>query len=351
MNTLVWVFAVVLTVVGATVGSVRRVTQGNEALVERLGRYHRKLSPGLNFGVIPIIDEVVVEATTRERKLDIEPSEVITKDNVTLTINALIFWKIIDLYSAYYEIEDVESALRYLAITTLRSKIGQLALQETYSSGDGSPETSGSKSSKKNSEKESPDSGVIGEVEARLNKVEPDRELSSREKINKELLENLDDATEPWGVKVTRVEIEDIKLPEALRRALERERAAQSERKAAVEIAEGQKQAAIAEADGQRQAQIKQAEGIAEAVKQISEAMPKASAQDILRYLVMQRYVDANLQLGESANSKVIFMNPRDITENIDALLRDRLVQYPNPLAPPSSNPEGTNSSDQGGIG
>lgn len=276
MNTLVWVFAVVLTVVGATVGSVKRVNQGNEALVERLGRYHRKLSPGLNFGVLPIIDEVVAEATTRERSLDIEPSDVITRDSVTLTIDAVIFWKIMDLYSAFYEIDNVSDGLKNLVITTLRSKIGEMDLQKTY---------------------------------------------SSREEINRALLESLDDATEPWGVKVTRVEIQDIKLKnEALQKSLESERAAKSE-----------KQAAILRAEGERSATIAQAEAIAEAVKRIAAAMPAdASPQDILRYLVMQRYVDANLQLGASDNAKVVFMNPRDISENIDVLMRDRSPRNPN---------------------
>ncbi|QYO67567.1 SPFH domain-containing protein [Leptolyngbya sp. 7M] len=286
MNTLVWVFAVVLTVVGATVGSVRRVNQGNEALVERLGRYHRKLTPGLNFGVLPIIDEVVIEANTRERILDIEPSDVITNDSVTLTIDTVIFWRIIDLYSAYYEIDDVSTALKNLVGTTLRSKIGEMDLQRTY---------------------------------------------SSREEINRALLESLDDATEPWGVKVTRVEIQDIKIKnEDLQKSLESERAALSKKRAAIAEAEGKREAAIAEAEGDRQAAIKQAEAMAESVRRIADAMPtQADPQDILRYLVMQRYVDANLQLGQSDNSKVIFMNPRDITENIDALLRDRLVDYP----------------------
>lgn len=304
MNTLVWVFAVVLTVVGATVGSVRRVTQGNEALVERLGRYHRKLAPGLNFGVFPIIDEVVVEASTRERTLDIKPSGVITSDSVTLRIDAVIFWRIIDLFSAHYEIENVEEALTNLVTTTLRSKIGEMNLQETY---------------------------------------------SSREEINKALLESLDEATEPWGVKVTRVEIQDIELPEELRKSLEQERAAQSRKRAAIEEAEGKQKAAIAEAEGQRQAAILNAEAIAESVKRIADAMPtQASPQEILRYLVMQRYVEANLELGQSQNSKVVFMNPRDITENIDALLRDRIVDYshrhPNgdssQQSPPAAPPE-----------
>ncbi|MFM7425737.1 MAG: SPFH domain-containing protein [Elainella sp.] len=294
MNTLVWVFAVVLTIVGATVGSVKRIDQGNEALVQRLGRYHRKLTPGLNFGVIPIIDEVVIEANTRERTLDIEPNDVITKDSVTVTIDAVIFWRIIDLYSAYYEIDDVSEALENLVITTLRSKIGEMDLQKTY---------------------------------------------SSREEINKALLESLDEATEPWGVKVTRVEIQDIKIPEDLRKSLESERASQSKKRAAIEEAEGERQAAILRADGEREAAIKQAEAVSESIKQIADAMPPGTnPQDILRYLVMQRYVEANMRLGESQNSKVIFMNPRDITENIDALLRDRLVQYTPP--PPPPNPE-----------
>lgn len=303
MNTLVWVFAVVLTVVGATVGSVRRIDQGNEALVQRLGRYHRKLIAGLNFGVLPIIDEVVVEATTREQTLDIEPSDVITNDSVTLTVDAVIFWRIIDLYSAFYEIDNVRDALKNLVVTTLRSKIGEMDLQRTY---------------------------------------------SSREEINKALLESLDEATEPWGVKVTRVEIQDIKIKnEDLQKSLESERAALSKKRAAIAEAEGEREAAIAAAEGQRQAAIKQAEGIAESVKRIADAMPtQASPQDILRYLIMQRYVDANVQLGQSDNSKVIFMNPRDITENIDSLLRDRLVQYSPP--PTSSSPPQSSEGENG---
>jgi len=300
VNTLVWVFAVVLTIVGATVGSVRRIDEGNEALVQRLGRFHRKLEPGLNFGIIPVIDEVVIEADIRERILDIEPSDVITKDSVTVKIDAVIFWRIMNLYAAYYAIDDVREALKNLVVTTLRSKIGEMDLQETY---------------------------------------------ASREKINKALLENLDEATEPWGVKVTRVEIQDIKIPDNLRESLESERASQSKKRAAIEVAEGARDAAIAEAEGERQASIKQAEAIAESIKRIADAMPAGTnPQDILRYLVMQRYVDANLKLGESDNSKVIFMNPRDITENIDSLLRDRLSQYP----PISTQPPESGGSEGG---
>jgi regulator of protease activity HflC (stomatin/prohibitin superfamily) len=300
MNPLVWVFAVVLTVVGATVGSVRRVNEGNEALVERLGKYQRKLTPGLNFGILPIIDEVVAEATVREQILDIEPNEVITKDNVTLVVDAVIFWRIMDLYRAFYEIDNVKEGLKNLVITTLRSEVGLMNLQETY---------------------------------------------SSRTEINRALLENLDDATEAWGVKVTRVEIQDIKIPNPkLQEAIEDERAAKSRKQAAISKAEGERQAAIARAEGEKQASIQSAEAIAESVKRIADALPAgASTQQILRYLVAQRYVDANVQLGESPNSKIVFMNPRDLTEG----LADLISQEPesnggrNPNSGNGSNTQG----------
>lgn len=291
MNSLIWVFATVLMAIGATVGSIKRVNQGTEALVERLGKYHRKLNPGLNFWVFPIVDEVVVEATTREQILDIAPSPVITRDNVTVQINAVIFWRILELERTFYEIEDIQEALRNLVITTLRSEIGQMDLQETY---------------------------------------------SSRNEINYALLKSLDEATEPWGVKVTRVEVQDIDLPPSVKQALEKERAAESE-----------KRAAIAEAEGEKQSAIRNAEAIAEAVRRIAEVLPRgADTKQILKYLVMQRYVDANLQLGESNNSKIIFMNPKDLTQGLAEII-DADFQDPQiPKNPQSKNINGGNGSN-----
>ncbi|WP_088890640.1 SPFH domain-containing protein [Leptolyngbya ohadii] len=263
---LVWVFAVVLTVLGATVGSVKRINEGNQALVERLGRYQRTLTAGLNFWVLPIVDEVVIEASMREQILDIDPSNVITKDNVTVTIDAVIFWQILELRQAYYKISDIEEALKNLVVTTLRSQIGGMDLQEIY---------------------------------------------SSRAAINRSLSESLDEATDPWGVKVTRVEVQDIVLPPNIRTALEKERASQSERRAME-----------AEAEGRKKAAIENAAAIAESVQRISEAVrgtPKG--EEILRYLVAQRFVEANYQLGQSDNAKVVFMSPRDLTEGLSDLI------------------------------
>ncbi|WAL58367.1 SPFH domain-containing protein [Thermocoleostomius sinensis] len=298
-----WVIVFILLVVAATVGSTKLITEGNEALVERLGRYHRKLTPGLNYLIIPFVDRVVVQASVKEQILDINPrediSEATTVDNVRVTVDAVVFWRIFELEKAWYAIEDVEEGIKNLVITTLRSEVGQMTLQETN---------------------------------------------SGRDRIIRALLEALDEATEPWGVKITRVEIQDIKPPDSVIQALERERAAESEKRAAIAEAEGRRQAAVQEAEGRKQATIREAEAISESVKRIAEVLPPgANPQDILKYLVAQRYVEANYRLGESDNSKIVFMNPRDLTESLSELiepdLRPRRIN-PGPSSGNSSSRE-----------
>jgi regulator of protease activity HflC (stomatin/prohibitin superfamily) len=267
MGSLVWTFAAILTILGATVGSTRRISEGNEALVERLGRYHRKLKPGLNFGIIPFVDEVVTEGSIKERILDIPPNDATTKDNIRVKVDAVIFWKILELQQAYYEIQDIESAISNLVVTTLRSVIGLMDLEETN---------------------------------------------SSRSKIIRSLAENLDEATEPWGVKITRVEIQDIEAPEAIKVSLEKERSAISERKALE-----------SQAAGKRQAAMEEAEAIASSVQRIAEALREnPNSQHILKYLIAQNYVDANLKLGQSNNSKIVFMDPKALTEGVTELIQ-----------------------------
>lgn len=243
-----------LAILGYMVGSVKVINQGYEGLVERLGRYQRSLKPGLNF-VVPLLDTVLVE-TTREQLLDIEPQSAITRDNVTITVNAVVFWKILNVEKAYYEIENLEEALKNLALTTLRSEIGQMDLRET---------------------------------------------VSSRNKINQALLKELDNATEPWGVKVIRVEVQEIKLSPTLEKSLETERAAESERRA----------------------QISKTEGMVESIRRISKALKedKEHTAQILRYLLAQQYVESNYELGKSDNSKILFMNPQNLTEAISDMI------------------------------
>jgi regulator of protease activity HflC (stomatin/prohibitin superfamily) len=257
--------ALALLIIGYTVGSVKIINQGNEALVERLGRYHRKLMPGLNF-IVPLLDTIVWEDTTREQVLDIDPQEAITKDNITLLVDAVMYWRILELQQTYYAVEDISKALINLVITSLRSEIGRMELEQTY---------------------------------------------ASRSQINQILLQQLDEATATWGVKVTRIEVQNITLPETVRESLELERAAESKKRAAISEAEGKKRAAISEA-----------EGTVQSIELISNVLKSQNnTQAVLQYLVAQKYVDANYRLGQSNNSKIIFMDPKALTEAMSELI------------------------------
>jgi regulator of protease activity HflC (stomatin/prohibitin superfamily) len=242
-----------LAIIGYMVGSVKVINQGHEGIVERLGRYQRSLKPGLNF-VVPMLDTVLVEST-REQILDLEPQSAITRDNVTIMIDAVMFWKILDVEKAYYAIENLEEALKNLVLTTLQSEIGQMDLRET---------------------------------------------VSSRNKINQALLRALDSATETWGVKVIRVEVQEIKLSDNLRDSLEKERVAESTRRASVS----------------------EAEATVESIQRISRALQsQPNAHMVIRYLIAQKYIDANHKLGESGNSKIIFMDPKALSETVGELI------------------------------
>ncbi|MBW4648808.1 MAG: paraslipin [Kastovskya adunca ATA6-11-RM4] len=270
MDSLLSILApMILVVIGYGVGATKIVNEGNEALVERLGQYHKRLDPGLNF-IIPIIDRIAVEESTREQVLDTQSQQAITKDNIAVQVDAVVFWRIMDLQKAYYEVEQVEDAIENLVITTLRSRIGELPLDQTY---------------------------------------------SSRADINKRILEQLDDATGGWGVKVNRVEVQEIKPPRTVLESLEKERAAES-----------QKQAAIFEA-----------EGTVKSIQMISQAlMSQPNSEQVLRFLVAQRYVEANQKLGESNNSKVVFMDPKALSE----ALTDLMSTPENPTISPPPPPQ-----------
>ncbi|MGK7928472.1 MAG: SPFH domain-containing protein [Spirulina sp.] len=247
-------------IVGSTsmlLTSMRIVNEGNEALVERLGRYQKKLSPGVNF-VFPFLDSIVVEETTREKVLGIEPQNAISRDNVSLKIDAVIYWQILDLEKAFYAVEDIQAAIENLVVTTLRSEIGRLDLDETY---------------------------------------------SSRESINRKLLHQLDEATGNWGVKVTRIEVKEITPSKTVMESLEVERAAESNKKAA----------------------ILKTQGTVQSIQMLSEALKQQpNAQEVLSYLIAQRYVDANEKLGNSPNSKILFMDPKALNEATTDLMSGR---------------------------
>ena len=243
-------------VVGYSVGSVRIIKEGNAALVERLGRYRSTLEPGLSF-IVPLLDSVVLEDSLREQTLDIEPQRAITRDNVNLEVDAIIYWRIYDLKRTYYAIEDVEFAMQELVITTLRSEVGKTDFQELF---------------------------------------------SSRDTINSALLDVLDEATAPWGLKVNRVEIQKLDPPQNVLDAMQKERAATYE----------------------KNAKISEAQADVESMRILSQALDATgSGKEILQYLLAQRYVAANQKIGESENSKVLFMDPKALTEGLADLMND----------------------------
>ncbi|NEP06536.1 MULTISPECIES: SPFH domain-containing protein [Okeania] len=255
-------------IIGYTVNSsVKVIDEGDEALVERLGKYKRTLKPGLQF-VLPLVEKIAHVDTIRERVLDIDPQSVITNDNLTLQVDAVVYWQIIEIERAYYAIEDVENAIDNIVLTSLRSEIGRLPLQEV---------------------------------------------LSTKDEIDKALLKKLDEATSSWGVKVIRVEVQNIIFPEKVQAAMESERVALSEKKAMLEQAEGEKRAAIAKAQGQ-----------AESIEVLSKILNlRPDSPEFMQFLIAQRYLETNQKLSESANSKVLFMDPKAMSEALAELVGD----------------------------
>lgn len=254
MSNLFALVAFILVIFGYSVSSAKIISQSNEALVERLGKYKRTLKPGLNF-VIPLLEKIVVEESSREKVLDIEPQNVITKDNVSLKVDAVVYWQIIELEKAFYGVEDIEESVQTLVLTTLRAEIGQLALDQTY---------------------------------------------SSRDAVNRALSRKLDDATEAWGVKVTRVEIKDLAPTKTILEALEQERAAQSRKKA----------------------NILEAEGVATSLQKIAETLrAQPNGQQALEFLAAQLYIDANQKIGTSNNSKILFIDPQGSKDLVKEML------------------------------
>lgn len=218
-------FVIVFFVVLFGLTSIRMLQPNERGIVIRLGKYRRTVGSGITF-LIPFL-ESIRKVDIREQVVDIEPQEVITKDNVVVTVDAIVYYEVTDPFKLYYGIANFRVAVTRLAQTSLRNMIGEMDLDQT---------------------------------------------LVSREVINKKLRQTLDDATEKWGVKVTRVEIKRIDPPADVMQAMHRQMKAERDKRAMILEAEGKKQSAILEAEGQREAAIKKAEGQAEAIRKVADA-------------------------------------------------------------------------------
>ncbi len=220
--------------------SIKIVKQSEVYIIERLGKFYKVADAGLTI-IVPFLDHVRSVVSLKQQTMDVPPQGVITKDNVTITIDTVVFYQITDPAKAVYEIQNLKKGIEYLAITTIRDIIGKMNLDETFSSRDG---------------------------------------------INNKLRIVLDEATDRWGCKIDRVEIKDINPPADIRDAMEKEMNAErnkramileseAQRQSAITIAEGKKQAAILEAEADKEARIRRASGEAQAIKEVAEAKAK----------------------------------------------------------------------------
>lgn len=277
-GTIILIIILIVAVVTVMRG-IRTVPQGEVWTVQRFGAFTHLLQPGLNF-IVPYVDTIGHRMNVQEVVLDIPEQSVITRDNATVNVDGIVYYRVMDPAKAAYAVQNMTQALTALSMTNIRAVIGDLDLDQT---------------------------------------------LSSRDRINSQLLGILDGATDPWGIKIARVEIRKIEPPENLIRAMNLQMTAERERRATVAKAEGEREASVKRAEGAKQAQILEAEGRLEAAKRDAEARERlaeaegnatrmvgeaavGAGADALRYFIADKYVKAFDHLAQNPAQKLVIV-------------------------------------------
>ena len=283
------IFSIVFALLSGTYiyRSFRIIEEGQIALVERFGKYQKTMEPGINI-VLPFLDRVTLVKSAREQVLEISPQPCTTSDSVSVSVSGIMYWQINDLKKARYNIENVDKSLIVSLATQIQTQIGRCDLDN-----------------------------IIG----------------GQERINGEILEGISSDTKDWGIKVLRVRLGEITIPTSVLQSMEKQKAAEIEKKAMISLSEGEKASEIKKAEAEalsnrvlaeseRQVRLEQTEAMALSIERIADAIANHPyGKEAVQYLLAQKYLEMGQAIGQSPSSKVLFMDPQSIPGAIQSLL------------------------------